>query len=586
MARWQEYGGSFLGFTEEITQQWINKGFNKESCQKWLSIGVKFEEYEFAAFLEKQGYTAEWCSKRCDMKKLQEEYINDWSWKSIHPDFTPELREEWEDWGFDYHETKKWIDKDLRPENDAAFAYLLSFLKRDQKSEEKEYDIQNYLDKEYPPEKRDEVIKINIYDRNLSGSLIIEDWVSLETIKCAFNQLTSLRLCKLPKLKKIYCSNNKINHVVIKNCSEISHLSIYENCLTSLDFLKELNPTKLIYLQLAGNKFSSQDLTKFSRFVNLKELLIGNNHFRGSLEPLKNCTGLIFLDIHNTNIDSGLEYLPEMPETSLGEIVLSRSEEEEIFKELKNCRKKNLDIWSYFSLQSWRQNQPFFRQIKEALEKLGYSKLNEINKDVLFNVKSGVFEFKGELQPLTYLLQVINKVLFEESEKRIKELISFTKRQKEKIINAYLCFASESEKELLQELVIVHLEYVKFKKQSLYSSDYDDKCDEYEDQCKTIKEKLRKKLTKEDMNRVRRILTDCEELVTWELELETKLNSKQLLEEQKQIPSLITNYNNNKVRLLEYDKQLTSINNQVKPILKRLIGKGGYGEVYYGEWKL
>jgi len=34
------------------------------------------------------------------------------------------------------------------------------------------------------------------------------------------------------------------------------------------------------------------------------------NHFSGSLEPLKNLTQLRLLDIGNTDIDSGLEYLP------------------------------------------------------------------------------------------------------------------------------------------------------------------------------------------------------------------------------------------------------------------------------------
>jgi len=46
-------------------------------------------------------------------------------------------------------------------------------------------------------------------------------------------------------------------------------------------------------------------------------------------------------------------------------------------------------------------------------------------------------------------------------------------------------------------------------------------------------------LSKEKKSEVRRILTECEKIANWQLELETKLNQKSfLLGEQKQIPQL------------------------------------------------
>jgi len=45
--------------------------------------------------------------------------------------------------------------------------------------------------------------------------------------------------------------------------------------------------------------------------VNLEELYINNNYFYGSLEYLENLSKLRNLDISNTDIDRGLEYLPE-----------------------------------------------------------------------------------------------------------------------------------------------------------------------------------------------------------------------------------------------------------------------------------
>jgi Leucine-rich repeat (LRR) protein len=46
----------------------------------------------------------------------------------------------------------------------------------------------------------------------------------------------------------------------------------------------------------------------------LKSLYLANNNFYGSLEPLKNLSEIQELDIRDTDIDSGLEYLPESVE--------------------------------------------------------------------------------------------------------------------------------------------------------------------------------------------------------------------------------------------------------------------------------
>jgi len=45
--------------------------------------------------------------------------------------------------------------------------------------------------------------------------------------------------------------------------------------------------------------------------VNLRELYLSGNKFTGSLEFLKDMNKLEELDINDTDIDSGLEYLPD-----------------------------------------------------------------------------------------------------------------------------------------------------------------------------------------------------------------------------------------------------------------------------------
>jgi hypothetical protein len=93
---------------------------------------------------------------------------------------------------------------------------------------------------------------------------------------------------------------------------------------------------------LKNNNISEQDLSCFSRFINLNTLLIGNsdeskikqgiyNRFTGSLEFLKDLTELKRLDIRNTDIDSGLEYLPNKVE----EFHCSADERESKVKEIE-----------------------------------------------------------------------------------------------------------------------------------------------------------------------------------------------------------------------------------------------------------
>lgn len=138
-------------------------------------------------------------------------------------------------------------------------------------------------------------------------------------------------------------------------------------------------------------------------------------------------------------------------------------------------------------------------------------------------------------------------------EDQIAELNNLIKKQKEKIVQAFLRFAPEQD--LLQELIIAHLEFTELKKQKSNSPNYDEKCEEYEIKCQRIKEKLRRRLPKEDMNEIRHILDDCEELVSYERELEAKIRTKSLAE-QNQLPQIA---DSNPSRLLITDGGRQSI---------------------------
>jgi hypothetical protein len=60
-----------------------------------------------------------------------------------------------------------------------------------------------------------------------------------------------------------------------------------------------------------NNQFSAQDLSCFASLIGLHRLFVSNNPFYGSLKPLRNLVELKELSIVGTNVENGLEYLPE-----------------------------------------------------------------------------------------------------------------------------------------------------------------------------------------------------------------------------------------------------------------------------------
>ena len=102
MPNWKEHGVPFEKFTEEITQQWIDKRFNYEECAKWLEAGLEENEVNFAQWLrdevEIDCERFYWLTED-DEEFLREKYAecleNEKKWQNIHPKFTSELKSKW-----------------------------------------------------------------------------------------------------------------------------------------------------------------------------------------------------------------------------------------------------------------------------------------------------------------------------------------------------------------------------------------------------------------------------------------------------------------------------------------------------------
>lgn len=125
---------------------------------------------------------------------------------------------------------------------------------------------QEWLDRNYPKEKRKKIIELNIKNKDLKGSLKLEKFENLKTFICQGNSLNNLDFSDCPNLDYLDCSINSLTDV---------------NAL-----LKTINPKQIGALYLYSNKFTEQTLDCFGNLPNLRALQICNMPFYGGLWSL------------------------------------------------------------------------------------------------------------------------------------------------------------------------------------------------------------------------------------------------------------------------------------------------------------
>jgi len=218
---------------------------------------------------------------------------------------------------------------------------------------------QQWLERQYNTrEKRNNTKELHIDNRSLEGELDLSDFINLERLICLENRLTKITISPLAK-------------------------------------------EKLTYLDISNNNFPEQGLSFLTDYLNLEFLSLGNdkdpkvriekdiyNRFIGSLEPLKNMKNLKILWINNTNLDSGLEYLPD----SLKRIYCDNNLKEEskvgeIQKQLlllstriRNDNNYYKSYYYYCDYQVWlKERQEMEKIVNEWLIKVVNSGLSEKN---------------------------------------------------------------------------------------------------------------------------------------------------------------------------------------------------------------
>jgi Leucine-rich repeat (LRR) protein len=213
-----------------------------------------------------------------------------------------------------------------------------------------------------------------------------------------------VEIFNLPKLNYFHANNCQLTDVRISNCPNIDYLNVANNLLTNTRFLNYLNPEKLNVLSIHTNNFTKQDLEFLNKFSELKNLFLDNadqtkfkkgiyNKFYGSLQSLQNLTKLEILSIGNTDVDDGLECLPDsfrkigltavwQAETSCSKILQElekASRLKGVTKKLKQ-REGNDPAWfdDYYRIAPWREAQELFgEEFNERLQEVEIISENE-----------------------------------------------------------------------------------------------------------------------------------------------------------------------------------------------------------------
>lgn len=285
---------------------------------------------------------------------------------------------EWRERGFssqEVKEVKEWLNAGLL--DDSGFAIYLTKKgyhpqgNLNLKKLRKQYcKASEWLDANYPKEKRSQVEEIYLNEPGLGGELDLGDFTNrfgvksyiapqVDETKLIFKNLPEkvkiipiiaqryvdyhyptredrekvekldisyknlegdLDLSDFVNLKLLSCSRNKLTFLNLSNCFQLGEINCNDNLLTKL--ILPADPTNLKQLLLQNNNFSPQDLSFLTPYTNLEKIVLGSgrwgrgvdqgyNCFTGSLDYLSGMKQLKELDISNTNLNEvNIDKLP------------------------------------------------------------------------------------------------------------------------------------------------------------------------------------------------------------------------------------------------------------------------------------
>ncbi|WP_147411001.1 leucine-rich repeat domain-containing protein [endosymbiont GvMRE of Glomus versiforme] len=303
----------FSSFSDKVSP-WKKEEFTPQQAKSWIEAGLELEEAKIASYLRRENYQPDNLPKT--IEELRKEYNQNWL-NNKYPDKQ---------------------EKEIKTDNSEKLygSLVISDYPQLEKIEISNQQKLIQLQINNCPNLKELTVscshkltnpdlteltnleKLYLCDNSLTN-LDLTNNKKLKELNISGNQLTNLNFNHLKDLEALNINDNNLTNLSIESCVNLKKLDCWSNQLTKLNLSNNL---KLEDLRISDNNFSEQDLSFLSHLVNLKSLGLGNdqfakfdqgiyNRFRGSLKLLQKMSELERLDISNTDLDSGLECLPE-----------------------------------------------------------------------------------------------------------------------------------------------------------------------------------------------------------------------------------------------------------------------------------
>ncbi|UMB62257.1 DUF1566 domain-containing protein [Lutibacter sp. A80] len=137
---------------------------------------------------------------------------------------------------------------------------------------------------------------LKIFNKAITNLTGIEDFIALETLNCAQNQLNSLDVSNNTALTYLWGQYNQLNSLNISNNTALTYIAVNNNQLTSLNVS---NNTALTYIGVNQNQLTSLDV---SNNTALTSLSVGSNQLTSM--DVSNNTALTSLSVGGNQLTS------------------------------------------------------------------------------------------------------------------------------------------------------------------------------------------------------------------------------------------------------------------------------------------
>jgi len=225
-------------------------------------------------------------------------------------------------------------------------------------------------------------------------------------------------LTNVKKLRVLNCyfdNSSYLSILKLTGCSGLQEIYLYNAFSLKHINWNTLQSKELKILDIRNSVLSEQDLSSFGQFKNLETLLIGNdgdwvtsgyyNRFHGSLKPLQSLTKLKKLIISNTDIDSGLEYLPKNVWDFHYAADKRKDSKVKIIEEQLTPFGGDLELWREANFYQKNTQEETEQNVQggDAFEKTQNEK--EENKNLLIQLQTENSHLKEQVQELSIQLQ-------------------------------------------------------------------------------------------------------------------------------------------------------------------------------------